>query len=72
MGYREGDSTYTFEGKIEHATIKAYLVIPTMGPNQIWVPKSQCKSVSDPDADGNCEFVVAEWWAKNSDMKEFV
>lgn len=63
MGYREGDETYSFEGKIEFSTQKAHLVIPTIG-SQVWVPKSQLVSMSDPDGDGNRNFVVTEWWYK--------
>ena len=63
------NDTYTFEGKIEHTSLKAYLVIPTMGPAQIWVPKSATESVSDPDADGNCEFVVKGWWYNKPDVR---
>jgi hypothetical protein len=62
MGYRAGDETYEFEGKVEHVTAKARLVVPTMGPAQVWVPKSQTVSMSEPDADGNCVFTVTKWW----------
>lgn len=69
MGYREGDETVSFEGKIEFTTAKAYLVIPTMGPAQVWVPKSQVVSMSDVDGDGNRVFTVTEWWhSKQKDM----
>jgi len=61
MGYREGDETVSFEGKIEHATAKAYLVEPTIG-EKVWVPKSQCVSMSEPDGEGNRMFTVTEWW----------
>jgi len=67
MGYRAGDETYEFEGKIEHTTAKAYLVVPTMGPSQIWLPKSQCVSMGEADIDGNRTFVVTEWWAKKQE-----
>jgi hypothetical protein len=72
MPYREGDATHTFEGKIETATAKAYLVIPTMGPQQIWVPKSQTVGMSDPDGDGNIQFTVTFWWASHSDMADYI
>lgn len=69
MPYRDGDETYDFEGKIEHATGKAYLVVPTMGPAQVWVPKSQVVKMTDPDGDGNIVFTVTEWWySKQKDM----
>jgi len=53
--------TYTFEGKIEHTTAKAYLVEFTLG-GKYWLPKSQVETMGDPDIDGNREFVVSEWW----------
>lgn len=62
MGYRSGDETVEFEGKIEHSTAKAHLVIPTMGPAQVWVPKSQIASMSEADEDGLITFKVTEWW----------
>jgi len=71
MPWRPGDETYEFEAKIEHETAKAYLIIPTMGPAQIWVPKSQIVTKTEKDADGNVKFEVTEWWIKHSDMKEY-
>ena len=68
MGYRAGDETYEFEGKIEHTTAKAYLVVPTMGVSQVWLPKSQVVRMDDPDIDGNCTFVVTQWWASKQDL----
>jgi hypothetical protein len=69
MPYREGDETVSFEGKIEHTTPKAYLVLPTMGPEQVWVPKSQLVKMSEPDGDGLRVFTVTEWWAsKQKDL----
>jgi hypothetical protein len=64
MPYREGDETFTFEGKIEHTTPKAHLVIPTMGPAQVWVPKSQLVRMTEADVDGNREFTVTDWWKR--------
>lgn len=75
MGYREGDKTFEFEGKIEHTTAKAYLVEPTLGPKQIWVPKSQLRydPPNGPDGEGNFTFEVTEWWLdRNPEMKDFV
>ncbi len=72
MPYRPGDRTYEFEGKVEHETELAYLVIPTIGPKQIWVPKSQLVNKNpEKDINGNCQFEVAEWWVMNSDMKDY-
>ena len=70
--YREREGTYEFEGKIEFVTAKAYLVVPTIGPTQVWVPKSQIIDMSERDPDGNVMFEVTEWWATNSDMKEWL
>lgn len=70
MGYRYGDPTFTFEGKIEFTSAKAYLVYPTMGLAEVWVPKSQVVEMGDPDADGNRIFEVTEWWWGVSGMKD--
>ena len=72
MPYRPGDPTYSFEGKIEFETAKAYLVVPTIGPNQVWVPKSQIVEKTEKDGEGNVMFEVTQWWAENSDMAEFL
>lgn len=68
MGFRGGDETVELEGKIEVTTAKAYLIIPTMGPAEVWLPKSQVVSMSDPDIDGNRNFVVTEWIAKKNGL----
>ena len=69
MPYRDGDETYDFEGKIETATAKAILVVPTMGPAQVWVPKSQIAKQTEPDGEGNIVFTVTAWWYdKQKDM----
>lgn len=70
MPYREGDKTYTFEGKIETETAKAYLVIPTIGPDQIWVPKSQVVEMTERDGSGNRDITVTQWW-KDKQEAEF-
>lgn len=64
MGYRNGDETYSFEGKVEYVSAKARLVELTLG-GKYWLPKSQTVSMGDPDIDGNREFVVTEWWWNN-------
>lgn len=61
MPYREGDKTHDFEGKIEHATEKAYLVNPATG-GEVWVPRSQIAKMTEPDGDGNILFTVTDWW----------
>ena len=68
MPYRPGDPTREIEGKIEFESEKAFLVIPTMGPNQIWIPKSQIVDQSEPDGDGNIMFEVTEWWYGKSEF----
>ena len=67
MGFRNGDETVVFEGKIEHTTPKAYLINGTLG-GEYWVPKSQLVQMGDPDVDGNREFTVTEWWAKRNGL----
>jgi hypothetical protein len=62
MPYREGDPTHEFEGKVEVTTPKAHLVVPTMGPAQFWVPKSQIVSMGEADGEGNRMFTVTSWW----------
>lgn len=66
MPYRPGDETVEFEAKIEVTTAKAYLVHPTMGPEEAWVPKSQVVEKSDPDQDGNIQWEVTLWWAEKN------
>lgn len=62
MGYRPGDKTVTFEGRIEHKTAKSYLVEMTLG-GRYFVPFSQIVEMTDPaDEDGNRIFEVTEWW----------
>lgn len=62
MGYRTGDETEEFEGQLEHTTAKAYLVLPTMGPEQVWLPKSQVVEMEKLKGD-MYRFVVTRWWA---------
>ena len=70
MPYREGDPTFEFEGRVEVTTAKARLVYPTMGPEKVWVPKSQTVEIGDPDEHGNCLFLVTEWWASQSGIMD--
>lgn len=72
MPYRPGDFTYELEGKIEFETEKAYLVVPTLGPPQIWIPKSQIANKTEKDPEGNVIFTVTQWWAENSDMADYI
>lgn len=61
-GYqRRDEKEFTFEGKVEHTSEKAYLVEFTLG-GRYWVPKSQVLRMEEPDIDGNREFIVKEWW----------
>jgi len=64
------DETVTIEGRIEHTTAKAYLVEPTFGPEQVWLPKSQIVSMSEPDEDGLRVFVISEWIANKNGLME--
>lgn len=71
MAYREGDPTMELEARIEVTTAKAYLIEPTMGTKQqVWLPKSQVVSMSEPDGNGNRQFVVTEWWYGKAEMDE--
>lgn len=66
MGYRPGDPTETFEGKIRWRSAKSYLVEATLG-GKWFVPKSQIVEMGEPDIDGNIEFEVTEWWWKRKE-----
>jgi hypothetical protein len=67
VSYRRG-GIVEFEGKVEHTTAKARLVKPTMGPEEVWVPKSQTFAMSPPDEYGNVLFTVTEWWASKNGL----
>ena len=68
MPYRAGDETVVIEGVVEHTTAKAYLVEPTLGGGQFWLPKSQVINKTEPDVDGNCVFTITEWIAKQNGL----
>jgi hypothetical protein len=69
MAYRQGDPTIDLEAKIEVTTAKAYLIQPTMGAlAEVWVPKSQVVSMSEPDENGLRTFKVTEWWYKRAEL----
>jgi hypothetical protein len=71
MAYREGDATVEIEGRIEVTTAKAYLIEPTTGPKEeVWLPKSQVVSMSDPDENKNRTFVVTKWWYDKAELNE--
>lgn len=71
MGYRPGDATVEFEGKIIHSTQKAYLVEPTLSRiTEVWLPKSQVVGQTEPDGNGLITFTVTDWWYKRSDIDE--
>jgi hypothetical protein len=55
-----------FEGRVEHSTAKAWLVIDTMSNNQAWLPKSVGKIVRDVDPEGLTLFEAPESWMKHS------
>lgn len=65
---RIGDETVAVEGKIIFSTPKAYLVEMTLG-GEYWLPKSQLVAMSDPDIDGNREFIITEWIAEKNGLK---
>ena len=69
MPYRPGDPVYYFEAKIEVTTAKAHLLMPTMGEQkEVWCPKSQIVSISEPDENGNRMFEVTQWWFEKSGL----
>jgi hypothetical protein len=71
MAYRPGDPTVDLEARIEATTAKAYLIEPTMGTKeQVWLPKSQMVSMTDPDENGNRVFTVTEWWFFKAELQE--
>lgn len=69
MAYRDEDETVSFEAKVEVTTGKARLLLPTMGPEQVWCPKSQTVSMTEIDGDGNFMFVVTKWWADKAGIE---
>jgi hypothetical protein len=71
MAYRPGDPTIELEAKIEHTTLKAYLICPTMSmKSEVWLPKSQVVGMSEADADGNRTFTVTRWWFDRAELGE--
>jgi hypothetical protein len=61
---------YQVEGRVEFETEKAFLLEPTIGPKQVWVPKSQISARTEKDGDGNVLFDVSDWWYEQCYMKE--
>lgn len=67
--------TYTFEAAIKHATAKALLVEPTIGPDECWIPRSQ---IREWEAHGESwwlniplfGFVVSNWIARKNGLTE--
>lgn len=69
------NETYTFEASIKHATSKAVLVEPTIGPDECWIPRSQIR-----EQEGHGEswwlnvplfgFVVSRWIARKNGLTE--
>lgn len=67
------NETYAFEASIKHATSKAVLVEPTIGPNECWIPRSQIR-----EQEGHGEsywlfiplfgFTVTEWIARKNGL----
>lgn len=54
--------TIEFCGEIKWETDNAYLVFD--GDNEIWIPKSQVKEKRRIGRDGDYEFTIPEWLAK--------
>jgi hypothetical protein len=55
-----------FEGKVEHTTMKAWLVEDNISGKQAWLPKSVGQMMGEPDPDGNIIFNAPEWWMKKA------
>lgn len=69
MGFRIGDETVAVEGIIKNQTEKAYLIeLTAMGPDEVWLPKSQIVSQSPPGPKGEIEFIITEWIAKKNGL----
>lgn len=69
---RNGDETVEFEGRmVGPKTAKAWLIEPTEGFAELWLPKSQCISFDGPYGDDMdlYTFVVTDWWAGKNGMK---
>lgn len=67
MGYRPGDPTVTLAASIEHQTAKAYLISPTLGGDNVWIPKSQVVSMEQVDTD-EWEFTITQWIADRNGL----
>jgi len=61
MADMSGGPVEYFEARIEFETEKSYLIEMTLG-GRYWLPKSQTVAMSEPDIDGNREFMVKAWW----------
>jgi len=71
MAYRPGDPTVEVEARIEVTTAKAHLIEPVMGTKrEVWLPKSQLVSMSEPNDDGNRTLVVTQWWYNVAELAE--
>lgn len=69
MGIRVGDEVVEIEGRIEVTTEKAYLIaLTSIGPDEVWMPKSQIIWKSDPDPDGIIVFGVKAWIAEKNGL----
>lgn len=65
------DRTYQFEARlVGPSTSKAVLVAPTVGPDEVWVPRSQILH-QERNSEETYTFIVTEWWATRSDQKEW-
>lgn len=67
MGYND---VVVIEGKVVMTTKKAYLIEPTMGPSEVWVPKSQVTDLGEPYSDdGLREIHIKQWFADKEGLK---
>lgn len=70
---RDDDETYSFEATVKHATAKAVLVEPTIGPDECWIPRSQ---IREQEWHGESRwlflplfgFTITQWIAKKNGL----
>lgn len=67
MGFRN-DEAVVIDARVEHTTAKARLIELETDGRQIWLPKSQTLYMGEADMDGNREFHITEWIAKQNGL----
>lgn len=65
-GFKDDD--VVIEAQVKHTTPKAYLIEDGTG-KEFWLPKSQVVYVGEPDVDGNREFTITAWIAKQNGIE---